>query len=213
VFLVNGALLVAHFAFQLKPERTLEALYLEPLQKRARRFEGRIFPDAERFYLWIDVKTDAVATYAALKKVFEKYADILTRYEKGKEIPNAVTVILTGNASLHLIQNEPMRYAGVDGGQAALDSHVSAELIPAIGLNWKREFPQFSGELSVAERKKLAEQVRKVHERGRKLRYWNAPDHEDFWKILYDADVDWINTDRLEPLRKFLMERLVREPH
>jgi alkaline phosphatase len=58
--------------------------------------------------------------------------------------------------------------------------------------------------LSPADREKLAEQVRKAHERGRKIRFWNAPDNDEFWKTLYDADVDLINTDRLEPLRNFL---------
>jgi hypothetical protein len=207
IFLVKETLLVAHFAIQLRPERTLESLYLEPLRDRAKKFEGKIFPDAENFYLWIDLKTDASATYAVLKKVLEKYADILTRYENDTVIPGAVTVILTGSANLNLIWEEPIRYAGVDGGRAALDSDVSANLVPAIGIQWRREFPQFKEKLTPAEQEKLAEQVRKVHDKGRKLRYWDAPDREEFWKILYDADVDFINTDRLEPLRKFLSER------
>jgi len=207
IFLVNGNLLVAHFFWQLRPDRTLESLYLKPLRERARRFEGKIFPDVATFYLWIDLKTDAHATYTVLRKVLEQYSDILTRYENGTVTPGAVTIILTGNANLNLIRDEPVRYAGVDGRLGALDSEVSADLIPAVGINWRQEFPQFSGELSPAEREKLTGHVRKAHERGRKLRYWNAPDNEAFWNILYDAGVDFINTDRLQPLRKFLQER------
>ena len=207
IFLVNDALLVAHFRFLVRQDRTLESLYLEPLRERARRFEGKIFPDTERFYLWIDLKTDATPTYAALKKALEKYADILTRYENGTVIPGAVTVILTGSANLNLIRDEPVRYACVDGGLSALDSNVSANLIPVVSLDWMREFSRFKGELSPDQQEKLTEQVRKAHERGRKLRYWNAPDYETFWKILYDADVDLINTDRLKPFRQFLTER------
>ena len=207
IFLVNETLLVAHTAFQQKPERTLESLYLEPLRNRAKKFEGKIFPDADFFYLWIDLKTDASSTYAVLKKVLEKYADILTRYENDKVIPGAVTVILTGRANVNLIRNEPIRYAGVDGGRAALHSDESADLIPAIGLSWRNEFPQFKGSLTPAEQEKLTEQVLNVHEKGRKVRYWGAPDNEVFWKIMYDADVDFINTDRLNPLRQFLLER------
>jgi glycerophosphoryl diester phosphodiesterase len=207
IFLKNETLLVAHTALQLKPERTLESLYLEPLRNRAKKFNGEIFPDADIFYLWIDIKTEASSTYAVLKKLLEKYADILTRYENDKVIPGAVTVILTGNANVNLIRNEPIRYAGVDGARAALNSDESADLIPAIGLSWRNEFPQFKGSLTSAEQEKLTEQVRKVHEKGRKVRYWAAPDNEAFWKIMYDADVDWINTDRLKPLRQFLSEQ------
>ena len=212
VFLIDGALLVAHYVSQVKPERTLEALYLEPLRERARRFNGKIFPDAEKFYLWIDLKTESRETYAALKKVLEKYADTLTRYENGKEIPGAVTVVLTGSGSsrVSMIQHESPRYvSGVDGGgPQALDADVPASLIPVVGMNWRKEFPQFNGKtLSPDEQKQLAEHVRKANEQGRKLRYWNAPDREEFWQILYDAGVHFINTDRLEPLRKFLTER------
>jgi hypothetical protein len=209
IFSINDALLVAHELRNVRPEKTLETLYLEPLRERAQRFNGRIFPDAERFYLWIDFKTEARMTYAVLKEVLEKYADILTRYENNVEIPGAVTVILTGSANLDLIRNKPVRYAGVDGGGShALDSDISATLMPAIGMNWKREFPHFNGQtLSPDEQKKLAEHVRKANENGRKLRYWNAPDNETLWGILYDAGVHFINTDRLEPLRNFLLER------
>ena len=207
IFLVDDALLVAHFLLFVRKDRTLESLYLEPLRERIRRFEGKIFPDAEKFYLWIELKTEAKSTYAVLHKVLEKYADILTRFENDKEVPGAVTVILTGNANLDLIRNEPLRYACVDGGLGMLDSNVSPTLIPVVSLDWMREFSRFKGELPPDQQKKLAEQVLKAHERGRKLRYWNAPDHETFWKILYDADVDFINTDRLELLRQFFEHR------
>ena len=204
VFLVNDALLVAHFLIFVRPNRTLESLYLEPLRKRTQQYNGKIYPDAERFYLWIEIKSDAEKTYAVLRNVLEQYADILTRYEHGVEIPGAVTVILTGKAGLGLIQNESVRYACIDGRLSALNSDVSADLIPVVSLNWRSEFSGFTGTLTSAEREKLAEQVRKAHERGRKLRYWNTPDHEKFWKILLDAEVDFINTDRLESLRIFL---------
>src|SRR5438046_202094 len=36
IFLVDGALLVGHTRLDLKPGRTLEALYLEPLRQRAK---------------------------------------------------------------------------------------------------------------------------------------------------------------------------------
>jgi len=212
IFLANGNLLVAHFPLWMRPERTLESLYLEPLRERARRFEEKIFPDAETFYLWIELKTDAPSTYAVLRKVLEKYSDILTRYENNTVIPGAVTVILTGNANLDLIRNESVRYVGIDGRLGALDSNISAAMIPTVSLDWMREFSRFAGELSPAQQKKLEEQVRKAHERGRKLRYWNAPDYEAFWSVLYDAGVDLINTDRLQRLQKFLTERPVADP-
>jgi hypothetical protein len=50
-FLVGDQLLVGHDPHELRPERTLESLYLAPLRERARQFRGRIYPDAPHFYL------------------------------------------------------------------------------------------------------------------------------------------------------------------
>ena len=207
VFLVDDALLVAHIRLFVNKNRTLESLYLEPLRERARKFDGKIFPGAERFYLWVELKTDPQTTYTALKKVLEKYADILTRYENGKEIPGAVNVVLTGNANLNLIKDEPMRYAAVNGGVGYLHSDVSPHLVPFVNLHWQSEFPRFRGEWTAEQKEKLAEQVRQAHDKGRKLRYWGAPDHEAFWNVLYDAGVDLINTDRPERFRKFITKK------
>ena len=61
------------------------------------------------------------------------------------------------------------------------------------------------------ERKKLMDIVQKSHEKGRLVRFWNTPDdpshaRDALWRELLLADVDKINTDDLEGLRKFLME-------
>src|SRR5918997_4734977 len=47
IWLVNGKLLVAHEEAHLKPERTLEALYLEPLKKRISENGGRVYPGTQ----------------------------------------------------------------------------------------------------------------------------------------------------------------------
>src|SRR5689334_9637589 len=69
VYLVGQELLVAHTSRDLKPERTLEKLYLAPLKERVRANGGRVYREGPAFYLMIDVKTDAKATYAAVNKV------------------------------------------------------------------------------------------------------------------------------------------------
>jgi hypothetical protein len=43
IWLVNGKLLVAHEEAHIKPERTLEALYLDPLKKRVAENGGRVY--------------------------------------------------------------------------------------------------------------------------------------------------------------------------
>ena len=43
IHLVDGQLLVAHDRKSVKPERTLEALYLDPLRERVRKNGGRVY--------------------------------------------------------------------------------------------------------------------------------------------------------------------------
>src|SRR5437016_4155385 len=43
IWLVDGKLLVAHDLDKVKPERTLQALYLDPLRERVRRNGGRVY--------------------------------------------------------------------------------------------------------------------------------------------------------------------------
>src|SRR5436853_7424002 len=90
IWLVGGDLLVGHDRKDLKPGRTLEALYLEPLRERVKANGGRVYRGGPAFCLLIDVKTEAEATYVALDKVLARYADILTATRDGKVEPKAV---------------------------------------------------------------------------------------------------------------------------
>src|SRR5438132_815946 len=56
VFLVDGAMLVGHDQKDLRPERTLEKLYLTPLRERVRANSGRVYRNGPTVYLLIDVK-------------------------------------------------------------------------------------------------------------------------------------------------------------
>src|SRR5690349_308307 len=46
IWLVDGALLVAHDKKDLKPARTLQSLYLDPLRERTKSNGGRVYPDS-----------------------------------------------------------------------------------------------------------------------------------------------------------------------
>ena len=63
IYLVNGQLLVGHAAADLKPERTLKSLYLDPLAQRVRKNNGKVYPNGPEFLLLIDVKSEADTTY------------------------------------------------------------------------------------------------------------------------------------------------------
>src|SRR5689334_21434919 len=60
IWLTPEGVLVAHDRKDLRPGRTLEALYLDPLRERIETSGGgRVYRGGPAFYLLIDVKTDA----------------------------------------------------------------------------------------------------------------------------------------------------------
>ncbi len=207
IWLVKGQLLVAHTPIDLKNDRTLEKLYLDPLRDRAKANRGAIQPGAT-FYLMIDIKTDAKETYAALAKVLEGYAEMLTVHRDGKTEPKAVTVVISGNRDRSALAEQKVRYAALDGRPSDLAGDSPVSLVPWISDSWKSHFKwDGTGAMSDDERKKLREFVARAHKQGRKVRFWATPETEAAWKELLAADVDFLNTDKLKELEKFLRDR------
>jgi len=205
IFLVDGKLLVAHTRREIKPDRTLEALYLDPLRARIKAHDGSVFGDGKSFHLLIDLKTAGEPTYAALDKVLAKYADILSSVKDGEVRPGAVRISISGDRPIATIAAAPLRYAGIDGRLSDLESDAPAHLLPIISDNWAMKFRwRGEGEFKEAERQKLHDYVKRAHDAGRKIRFWASPDTVAAWRELQAAGVDMINTDDLAGLEAYL---------
>ncbi len=206
IWLTNGALLVAHDFQDTSPEKTLAALYLEPL----RVFFSTNLPKggARPLTLLIDVKSDAEKTYAVLRAVLRGYADILTRFESNTIHTNAVLVILSGARAEAVLRAEPLRFAALDGREPDLEKNPPVALMPLVSDNWTKHFQwRGVGPMPEVEREKLRQLTRRAHLQGRRLRLWAAPDNEAGWKELFEAGVDLLNTDKLAELEGFLRAR------
>ncbi len=209
IWLMPEGLMVGHDRKDLRAGKTLEALYLEPLRERVRAHGGRVYRGGPEFYLLIDVKTEAEATYAALDKVLAGYADLLTVTRDGRVETKAVTAILSGNRASETIGKQTVRYVAIDGRPENLDSKIPAELFPWISANWNLLFKwKGEGPMPAEEKRKLAELVKRTHEQGRKIRFWGTAENEAMWKELLRAQVDFINTDKLGELRKWLLDNV-----
>jgi glycerophosphoryl diester phosphodiesterase len=205
VHLVDGRLLVAHDRWRVKPERTLEALYLEPLQTRVRTNGGRVFATVPTFWLLVDFKSDGAATWPVLRATLERFRPMLSVFESGRMRTNAVTVVLSGNVPRALLAAESERLAAVDGRPPDLDENPVATLVPWVSESWGRLFSwRGDGPMPEAERVKLWELVTRAHAQGRRVRFWGASDFEPVWRVQWEAGVDLINTDRLAALAQFL---------
>lgn len=213
VWIVNGALLVAHDQRDVMPERTLRALYLEPLRRIVHERAGRVLPGYPgSLLLLVDIKSDAVATYRALHEQLRGYEAILT-VARGSEVRTGpVSVVISGNRPRELMQREAIRYAGYDGRLADLGSATAAAFMPLISDNWMLHFRWMGdGPMPDDERMKLRGIVERAHRQGQRVRFWATPDapgraRDAVWTEVLRAGVDYINTDDLGGLRQFLLQ-------
>jgi hypothetical protein len=207
IYLVDGQLLVAHQRSQVRPERTLQALYLDPLRERVKSNGGRVYPGGPEVTLLIDLKSDWKQIYPVLRSVLKQYDDMLVTFQDGRKHTNAILAIITGNRSKEMFNGESVRYAALDGELDDLNSDYKADFIPWISSDWVNSFHwRGTGTIPEDEKKKLREIVSRAHEQGRKVRFWGSPDQPVFWRELLSDDVDLINTDDLAGAQKFLMQ-------
>ncbi len=205
VYLVGGKLLVAHDADKVSPERTLEILYLDPLRALVKKNGGRLFKGGPPASLLIDVKSEPESTYAAISEALKNYTDILTRFDHGKVVTNAITVIISGFRPKQTMAAEAVRYAGMDGRLDDLKGNDPASLIPWMSDNWTKVFKwRGIGSMPDDERKKLKQIVDQSHAQGRRVRFWSTADKPAFWQELIAAKVDIINVDDLPGLKNYL---------
>ncbi len=206
VHLVDGELLVAHDRDKVSAHKTLEALYLKPLQQRIKTNGGQVYQSPMPFYLMIDFKTAGEPTYKELKSQLATYADMLTVVKDGQVHRGPVTVVISGNRPRALMLNEKVRYAGYDGRLSDLDSDLPAHFMPWISDNASRITTwRGQGPLPEADIQRIDALVEQVHGKGRKFRLWGTPDTPTMWQVLNRAKVDFINTDDLTGLRDYLL--------
>ncbi|MFB4266237.1 phosphatidylinositol-specific phospholipase C/glycerophosphodiester phosphodiesterase family protein [Nonomuraea sp. GTA35] len=208
IYLVDGELRVGHDPEDLRPGRTLQSLYLDPLAERVR--HGSVYPRSRRqLQLLVDIKNNGAATYTELDQVLRSYRTMLTTYHKGRVKPGAVTVVISGDRPRDLMAAQERRYAFYDGRMADLGQGNPA-LIPLISDNWTNHFTWTgAGEMPAAERDKLHRIMATAHRDGQRVRFWATPDtagaaRDALWRELIAADVDHINTDDLAGLAAFL---------
>jgi hypothetical protein len=206
IHLVDGQLLVAHDRDQVKPERTLQALYLDPLRERAQANGGKIYPDGPTVMLLIDIKSPGQPTYAVLRELLAQYKGMLTEYQNDATRVKAVSVVISGNRPKAAIAADNLRLAAIDGRSEDLDRNPSRHLVPLVSSPWGKHFT-WNGrdEMPRKERKALRAMVKTAHKQGRTLRFWATPDRPEVWDELLAAEVDLIGSDNLGRLRDYLV--------
>ncbi|NOY43652.1 MAG: hypothetical protein GXP26_17685 [Planctomycetes bacterium] len=215
----DSSLLVGHDMWRLRQQRTLAALYLEPLLQRCRENQGWVYEPGQSIILLIDLKSSGEKTYPVLAAELRKYRALFVPQRvptstaeatsdpsaKQPKTQPAVIAILSGNRPVELVTADKDRLCGIDGRLGDLPSSALPELVPLVSDTFKKHFCwRGEGPISEAERIKLRKFVSEVHDEGRRLRFWATPDSPAVWSELRAAGVDLIGTDDLPRLAQFL---------
>ncbi|ASW75673.1 alkaline phosphatase [Chryseobacterium piperi] len=198
VFLVNGKLWVAHTEKELSQDRTLESLYLDNISKQIKLNKGSIYSDpGKKLQLLIDVKQDYKTTLSALVTTLKKYPEITGN--------PGVKIVITGDRPQPGDFKNYPDYLFFDGD---LDKSYTSDELKRVGL--------FSADLQGLvkwngkgiPRDEETENIKKVvaaaHAQQKPVRFYGAPDFPNAWLNFIDLGVDYINTDHIPDLKKFL---------
>ncbi|TVQ05888.1 MAG: hypothetical protein EA359_02150 [Balneolaceae bacterium] len=206
IHLIDGALRVTHDHPE-NPEEisVLEDQYIKPLVEIIRQNNGVVLPESTvPFYLVIDVKTEAEASFHALMEVLEPYRNYFTRLENGEWIKGPIRLLISGNRP-QLSTDDTDRMAFIDGRLPDIGRGLPNDLYPIISDNWRSHFTwNGDGDISPEEFEKLQTIVSEVHDEGKIIRFWATPDKKEVWDVLLSAGVDVINVDDLEKMRNYL---------
>lgn len=207
IWLVDGALLVAHDRDSVRTERTLEALYLAPLRARIAATEGRVYPGRPPITLLIDIKSHADSTWRVLEPLLRQYDDVITSWHGDSMTTRPVIAVLSGKRPIATLSAQHTRWAGLDGRLADLTAprNAATKSMPLVSDDWEKITTwRGDGPPPGNVRRRVAQAVARAHAQGRRLRFWNTPDVPVVWQLLFDAGVDVIGADDLDGLRRFL---------
>ena len=201
VFLQGNDLLVGHEIKQIQKDKTLEALYLKPLDKLIEKNGGFAYVDKEQsLTLMIDLKTEGIAALNTL----------VTRLKKYPRLTACKTLMITvsGNMPIPALwKNSPpfIHFDGRPGITYTPDQQKRIRLISASFLS----FSKWNGtdKLTQRDREKLVAIIEAAHAINKPFRFWATPDFPESWTKLIELGVDIINTDDVVGLATFLKER------
>jgi hypothetical protein len=202
VFPVNGELLVAHNEKDIRPEKTIQSMYLDKLSARAKANRGAIYPGSRTtFWVLVDVKKNGEEAYRTFKTILDRYPELKPSGRKSK-----VRFVISGYRAFDLIAADNGKWAGIDGELKDMGKKYTVEQMPWISGNWEKLFPMFKGNAKYLDMisKGPDEMVKAIHREHRLVRFWGADDEEFIWQMQWTAGVDLINTDHISSLRKWM---------
>ena len=89
----------------------------------------------------IDFKSEGASTYEICQQVIQPYRSILSHVNAEGFHQGPVTIVISGNRPIDLIEHQTARWVFVDGRLSDMKSNQKpSSLIPWVSENWKNHF-------------------------------------------------------------------------
>ncbi|TXE07194.1 alkaline phosphatase [Seonamhaeicola algicola] len=185
VHLKNNKLYVAHTQNEIDTSRTLETLYLKPLQTAMQMKLSNI----NTLQLMIDVKSNAHKTLNKIIKTLKLYPAIINHKN--------ISIIISGNRPNPKLYNNYPNFIWFD--HQDLNQKLSTESLNKVAMV-SLDFKKYSdwngkGRLTHEDYTNVAAIISKAKKLNKPFRFWGTPDSKTAWKAFIDLGVNVINTD------------------
>lgn len=202
IWVVNKDLLVAHNKSDLSSARSLDSLYILPIVQLFRKNGGKAWSDhPSSFQLMIDLKTAAEPALSMLVEKLSRYPDVFDP----KVNKHAVRIVITGNRPEPADFGKYPPFIFFDGN---INRRYNRNELKRVGLYSENlaQFTSWKGMDGIPgkEEQRLRQIIDSVHHLDKKIRFWNAPDSPFAWKTLINLKVDYLNTDHIGELERYL---------
>jgi alkaline phosphatase len=204
IFLENGQLLVAHTDKELEPERTLDKLYLHPVDSIFKKNNGLIYMGQnKRLQLLIDCKTEPYSTLNALIDLLKKYPDITSSTN--------IKLVITGERPAAEDYSKYPSYIFFDGRPDEHYSKAALQKVALISVGFS-QYSQWNGYsiLAPQEQEKLQQLIAEAGKLNKPFRFWGCPDTVVAWELFMKMGIAFINTDHIEQLSDFMKEKTMK---
>lgn len=177
---------------------TLDSLYLQPIIKLFRQHGGTISADSNyTTTLMIDIKDNGEAVIAELIKLLAPHRSVFDFSANAK----AVQVVISGDRGPITKWVSYPSFIFFDGRPNEVYDSATLQRVAFISENWwLLNIPADDNYT------RLKQVVEKVHDTGKRIRFWASPDNPESWKKMQQLGIDIINTDKVEECRNYFFK-------
>ena len=198
IFYFNDSLIVGHVFGDIAKKRTLQSLYLDPINNKIKINNGYPYKDSTKtLQLLIDIKTDPDRTIGRLVSLLNTYPAII----QSKKLK----IVITGNRPGPNKFNQYPSYLFFDGDLGKTYDKYELSRIGIFSADLS-EYTHWNGKgiMVRQDQYKIDSIINSVHLLGKQIRFYGSPDYINAWQQFIKMKVDFINTDHIVALGKFL---------